>query len=125
MTSKPAALVLAAAVGLAACSGAQSPTGECLGYACDEDGAKAMFWETTEAAYEPSDVAKGHLEKVFARGLATMAKEKGFTPDGFDLARGNLKKFLGEVPEGSDALATEAENLEKGTTKLCPLWPYC
>lgn len=119
-------LLLAASLfGSWACSGAQAPSGECLGYACDEGGAKAMFWETTEAAYEPSDVAKGHLDKVFSRGLAKMAQEKGFTPDGFELARGNLKKFLGEVPDGADALATESENLEKGTTRLCPLWPFC
>ena len=120
-----ALLSLAIVLWLSACSGAQSPSGECLGYACDESGASAMFWETTEGAYEPSEAARGHLEKVFARATERMAKEKGFTPDGFDLARGNLKLFLGEVPDGADTLATEAEALEKGTSRLCPLFPYC
>lgn len=108
-----------------ACSGAQSPTGECLGYACDEDGAKAMFWETTEAAYTPSDAARASLETVFGKAVAKMAKERGFTPDGFELARGNLKKFLAEVPEGADTLATEADALQKGSSRLCPLFPFC
>ncbi len=118
-------LLVPLALVLLSCAGARSPEGDCLGYACDEGGAKSMFWETTDAAFEPSDVARGHLEEAFSKSLDKMAKEKGFTPDGFELARGNLKRFLGEVPDGADALAAQSEELKKGTLRLCPLWPFC
>jgi hypothetical protein len=109
-----------------ACKGAESPSSECLGYDCDEDGAKKMFWDTVDEVYKPSEAARAAFEGVFAAGAAQMAKEEGFTPDGFDLARNNLRRFLQGVPEGGDdPLAPEVQKLKEKTSGLCPLWPYC
>ncbi len=107
------------------CAGAQQGGGSCQGYACDEDGAKDLMWATVNGTYEPSDRAKTALEAVFTTGAANM-KKGGFTPDAFELARANLQKFLHDVPEGpDDMLAVEAEKIQKGTTNVCPLFPYC
>lgn len=110
----------------ASCTGAKGPSGECLSYACDEDGAKAMMWATVDAAYQPSERAKAALEKVIDGSVSRMKGDQGFTPESFELAKGNLKKFLDEVPEGGeDALGPAAEDLASKSSKLCPLWPYC
>jgi len=96
-----------------------------MSYSCDADGAKAMMWATVNEAYEPSESAKASFEEVFAAGAKRMGAE-GYTPDSFDLAHGNLKKFLKEIPEGGqDPLGPEAANLKDKTSKLCPLFPFC
>lgn len=119
-------VVLGAALATSACTGASSPTGECLSYSCDEDGAKAMMWATVDAAYTPSERAKTALDQAIEKAVNRMKQEQGFTPQTFELARGNMKKFLDEVPEqGEDPLGPAAEELVQGTTKLCPLWPFC
>lgn len=105
---------------------ASTPTGECLSYSCDEEGAKAMLWAEVDSAYKPSDRAKKALEQAIDGGVSRMKGDQGFTPESFDLARGNIKKFLDEVPDaGEDALGPAAEDLAGGTLKLCPLWPFC
>ncbi len=115
----------------AGCKGANSPSGECLSYACDADGAKAMMHATIDQSYTPSERAKAALDQVIEDAVKKMAAGdqgggQGFTPESFELARGNLKKFLDEVPEGGqDALGPAAEELAKKGAKLCPLWPYC
>lgn len=120
--------VLALSIG---CKGASSPSGECLSYSCDADGAKAMMHATIDQSYTPSDRAKAALDRVIEDAVKKMAAGdqgggQGFTPESFELARGNLKKFLDEVPEGGqDALGPAAEELAKKSSKLCPLWPYC
>ncbi|MBK6513307.1 MAG: hypothetical protein IPG04_04085 [Polyangiaceae bacterium] len=118
-----------AATGLlltASCTGAKGPSGECLSYACDADGAKAMMWSTVDATYQPSERAKAALDKVIDGGVSRMSRDQDFTPESFELAKGNLKKFLDEVPEaGEDALGPAAEDLAGKTAKSCPLWPYC
>lgn len=117
--------LLLALVFTVSCTGARSANGECLGYSCDEDGARAMMKDTLAAKFEPSDEAKASLEAAFDNGVARM-KQEGFNPDGFDLAKANLTRFLNDIPDsGQDALAPEAENLKKKTAKACPLWPYC
>ena len=111
---------------LAGCNGAKSPSGECLSHSCDEDGAKEMLWATVDAAYTPSERAKKALEATIGAGIARMKQDQGFTPESFELAKGNLKKFLDEVPEGGeDPLGPAAEELQNGTSKHCPLWPFC
>jgi len=108
------------------CAGAQSGTGDCHGYSCDEDGAKEMFTATLEAKYEPSERAKASFETVFATAAATMKKGDGFTPDNFDLAKNNLEKILGDIQEGpDDTLLNTGEELRKGTSRVCPLYPFC
>jgi hypothetical protein len=107
------------------CAGGQQGGGSCQGYSCDEDGAKDLMWATVNGTYEPSDRAKQALEAVFGTAAGNM-KKGGFTPDAFDLARANLQKFLHDVPEGpDDTLANEAEKIQKGTSNVCPLYPYC
>jgi hypothetical protein len=116
------------ALALAACGkGAESPSGECLAYSCDEDGAEKMLWATVDETYEQTtEGGKAALKKVIENGVSRMKKDQGFTPETFELAKGNLKKFLAEVPErGEDPLAISSEELAKGESKLCPLWPFC
>lgn len=112
---------------LTSCKGADSPTGECLSYSCDAAGAKAMMWATVDAAYQPSESAKATLGTIIDDSAKKMESgEQGFTPETFELARGNLKKFLDEIPEGGeDPLGPAATDLKNKNSKLCPLWPYC
>lgn len=124
MMRRAAALLLVLVFSVS-CAGARSATGECLGYSCDEEGARAMMQDTLAAKFEPSEAAKSSLDAAFETGVARM-KQEGFNPDGFDLAKANLTRFLNDIPDsGQDALAPEAENLKKKTAKACPLWPYC
>lgn len=117
---------LLACLALAGCGGVKSPGGRCLAFDCDEDGASAMMWATVEETYEPSEAARAELEQVFPAAVERMKREDGFKPESFELARGNLKRFLDEVPEqGDDALAGRSRELRQSTSKLCPLWPYC
>lgn len=120
-------LLLALVAALTACKGAEAPTGECLSYSCDAAGAKAMMWATVDAAYQPSERAKTALGALIDEGVKKMESgDQGFTPETFELARGNLKKFLDEIPEGGeDPLGPAAEELKGKSSKLCPLWPYC
>lgn len=107
------------------CTGARSASGECLGYSCDDAGARAMMEDTLNAKFQPSDAAKASLDAAFDAGVERMKKE-GFTPDSFDLAKANLTRFLNDVPDaGQDALAPEAEALKNKTAKACPLYPFC
>ena len=109
-----------------ACSGAKSPEGKCLAFDCDEDGAASMMWATVEESYEPSEAARAQFEKVFPAAVERMKRDDGFKPESFELARGNLKRFLDEVPEqGDDPLTPRVQELADKTSKLCPLWPYC
>ncbi len=120
---KPIALLFLA---LTACQGAQSASGECLSYSCDEDGAKAMMLATLEGAYTPSERARAAFDTIVQNGVKRMSKDKGWSPESFELARGNLKKFLDEIPEtGEDPLGPALEDLAKQTAKACSLWPYC
>jgi hypothetical protein len=108
------------------CGPAKSASGDCLSYGCDEGGAKDMMWATLEGAYKPSDKAHAAFEGVVANALKVMAKENAFVPESFELARGNLQKFLSEIPEsGEDALSPALEDLKNKTHKACSLWPYC
>ena len=119
-------LLSLAALSLAACGPAKNAEDLCLGYDCDADGAAKMMQETLSAAYEPSERAQSGFDEVFTRGVKRMTDERGFTPDGFQLAKDNLQRFLRDVPEaGDDPLGPEAEALKHKTSKLCPLWPYC
>lgn len=119
--------ILALAISLTACKGADSPTGECLSYSCDAAGAKAMMWATVDAAYQPSESAKATFGTIIDESAKKMESgDQGFTPETFELARGNLKKFLDEIPEGGeDPLGPAATDLKNKSSKLCPLWPYC
>ncbi|NUP13153.1 MAG: hypothetical protein HOW73_44500 [Polyangiaceae bacterium] len=108
------------------CKGASSASGECLSYSCDEDGAKAMLWATVDETYQPSERAKTALGQVIDAGASKMKQDQGFTPESFELARQNMKKFLDEVPEGGeDPLGPAAEDLAKKTAKICPIFPFC
>ena len=113
-------------VTVGACTGAKSASGECSSYSCDEDGAKELLWATVDGAYTPSERAKKAFDATITAGVERMKKDQGFTPESFELARGNLKKFLDEIPEGGeDPLGPAAEELQNGTSKHCPLWPFC
>jgi hypothetical protein len=108
------------------CGGAQHGSGDCRGYSCDEDGAKEMLWATLNAKYTPSDRAKAAFETVFTNAATTMKKGDGFSPDNFDLAKNNLEKILGDIPEGpDDTLFNTGDELVKGTSHVCPLFPFC
>jgi hypothetical protein len=107
------------------CGEAKSATGECLGWTCDEEGARSMMKDVLRAKYEASESANAALDGVASKGVAKMAQQ-GFTPESFQLAKDNLEKFLGDVPEaGVDPLTPALEDLSKGTAKACPLFPYC
>jgi hypothetical protein len=122
---KPALLALAMLSSLA-CGPAKSASGDCSSYGCDEAGAKDMMWATLEGAYKPSDKARTAFEGVVENGVKVMAKENAFVPESFELARGNLQKFLSEIPEnGEDPLTPALEDLKNKTAKACSLWPYC
>lgn len=122
---KPIALLGLVALSLG-CGPAKSASGECMSYGCDESGAKDMMWATLEGAYTPSDKARAAFEGVVDNGVKRMAKENAFVPESFELARGNLQKFLSEIPEsGEDPLSPALEDLKNKTAKACSLWPYC
>jgi len=122
---KPAALMALLALSFA-CGPAKSASGDCLSYGCDEGGAKDMMWATLEGAYKPSEKARAAFEAVVDNGLKKMTKENAFVPESFELARGNLQKFLSEIPEsGDDPLGPALEDLKNKTSKACSLWPYC
>lgn len=122
---KPATLLALVALSFG-CGPAKSASGDCLSYACDEAGAKDMMWATLEGAYKPSDKARAAFEGVIENGVKVMAKENAFVPESFELARGNLQKFLSEIPEsGEDPLSPALEDLKNKTAKGCSLWPYC
>lgn len=118
--------VIAVLSAVAACTGSKTPTGECLSYSCDEEGAKAMLWATVDEVYTPSERAKTALGEVIDHGVSKMKGDQGFTPESFELARGNMKKFLQEIPEyGEDPLGPAAEELAKKNARICPIWPFC
>jgi hypothetical protein len=55
-----------------------------------------------------------------------MKKGDGFSPENFDLAKNNLEKILGDIPEGpDDTLFNAGDELVKGTSHVCPLFPFC
>lgn len=110
---------------LLGCGEAKSATGECLGWTCDENGARAMMKDVLRTKYEASDTAEAALDGVATKGVTKMAQQ-GFTPESFQLAKDNLEKFLGDIPEsGVDPLTPALEELGKGTAKACPLFPFC
>jgi hypothetical protein len=110
---------------LLGCGEAKSATGECLGWTCDDAGATSMMKDVLGSKYEPSATAAAAFDGVASKGVAKMAQQ-GFTPESFQLAKDNLEKFLGDVPEaGVDPLTPALEDLDKGTSKVCPLFPYC
>jgi hypothetical protein len=117
--------IVVVALLLLGCGEAKSATGECLGWTCDEDGARAMMRDVLRAKYEASATAEAALDGVASNGVTKMAQQ-GFTPESFQLAKDNLEKFLGDVPDiGGDPLTPALEELRKGTAKACPLFPYC
>ena len=119
------AIVIALLLG-AGCTGAKSAEGECLGFSCDEEGAKAMMRATLDGTYQPSETALAAFETVMSKGTQKMASQQGFTPDSFQLAKDNLQTYLSSIPEnGVDPLTPALEDLGKGTAKVCSLWPYC
>lgn len=107
-----------------ACAPAKTTTGECLGWSCDEDGAREMMKDTLASKYEPSEAATKAFEVVMERGVAKMSQQ-GLTPESFELAKGNLEKYLTDIPDGVDPLTPALEELGKGTARACSLWPYC
>lgn len=110
---------------LVGCGGAQEGGGDCQGYPCTAEGAKAMLRATLTRSNKSLRGAEREVDKLI-EGAARRMGERGYTPANFAIAARNMRKLIESSPHGAEAtVARELERVNRATHWLCPLWPFC
>lgn len=102
------------------------PSGDCLGFPCTAEGARAMLDKTAHDSAELSDQAEDQLGALIDAAVAKMQDADRLDADGFTEARDNLQTIFANTPDGiDDPLPRQLEDVTNSKFRLCPLWPFC
>ena len=101
--------------------------GNCLGFACTEEGARAML--LGEVRKSRPDLLTGslrpELDALLDKAVERMG-QRSFTPETFEVAAQSLRTILTDWPLGAeDVSARRLQQLRRGTLNVCPIWPFC